>query len=227
MYPTVHKVRDTGGSFFQHRARHSPRSSAARMDTAAFVGASVLKKRFGFDQDLRSTTTKCRSPPTRRPGRNIRAPRRRVVERSIRWLAHSRATVLPLGARVRPAYPYDPPRHSARIRGQIVRRRGRLHGPADRPLTRRRGRKSGPETTLIAVLSDHGESFSEHGEYTHGVFLYDTTSESRSSSRGPASRGMRVKEQARSIDLLPTLVELLGGRAPRIHRRESRSGVRR
>jgi glucan phosphoethanolaminetransferase (alkaline phosphatase superfamily) len=24
-------------------------------------------------------------------------------------------------------------------------------------------------------LSDHGESFSEHGEYTHGVFLYDST----------------------------------------------------
>ena len=35
--------------------------------------------------------------------------------------------------------------------------------------------KSPPENTLIAVFSDHGESFSEHGEYTHGVFLYDST----------------------------------------------------
>lgn len=30
--------------------------------------------------------------------------------------------------------------------------------------------KSPPESTLIAVLSDHGESLGEQGEYTHGVF---------------------------------------------------------
>jgi tetratricopeptide (TPR) repeat protein len=28
---------------------------------------------------------------------------------------------------------------------------------------------------LIAVMSDHGEAFGEHGERTHGVFLYDET----------------------------------------------------
>jgi len=32
-------------------------------------------------------------------------------------------------------------------------------------------RKSASGNTLIAVLSDHGESLAEHGEYTHGVFL--------------------------------------------------------
>ena len=32
-----------------------------------------------------------------------------------------------------------------------------------------------PENTIISVLSDHGESLGEHGEYTHGVFVYDST----------------------------------------------------
>ena len=29
--------------------------------------------------------------------------------------------------------------------------------------------------TLIVVTADHGESFGEHGEETHGVFVYDAT----------------------------------------------------
>ena len=44
--------------------------------------------------------------------------------------------------------------------------------------------------TLVAVMGDHGESLGEHGEMTHGVFLYDSTlhvpfhsGRSRSSSR--------------------------------------------
>ena len=36
-------------------------------------------------------------------------------------------------------------------------------------------KKSPADKTLIAILSDHGESLGEHGEYTHGVFLYDAT----------------------------------------------------
>jgi len=31
------------------------------------------------------------------------------------------------------------------------------------------------DSSLIAVMADHGESLGEHGENTHGVFLYDST----------------------------------------------------
>ena len=76
-------------------------------------------------------------------------------------------------------------------------------------------RKSPPGNTLIAVLSDHGESFSEHGEYTHGVFLYDSTLRIPFLMAGPGiPAGVRVKQQARTIDLLPTLLELIGRKAP-------------
>jgi len=36
-------------------------------------------------------------------------------------------------------------------------------------------KKTPPDKTLIAVLSDHGESLGEHGEYSHGIFLYEAT----------------------------------------------------
>lgn len=27
--------------------------------------------------------------------------------------------------------------------------------------------------TLVVIVSDHGEGLGDHGEYTHGLFLYD------------------------------------------------------
>jgi arylsulfatase A-like enzyme len=62
-------------------------------------------------------------------------------------------------------------------------------------------KKSPQENTLIAVLSDHGESFSEHGEYAHGVFIYDTRHAFLLA--GPAFRQPCAQRQARTIDLLP------------------------
>ena len=76
-------------------------------------------------------------------------------------------------------------------------------------------KKSPPEKTLVAVLSDHGESLGEHGEYTHGVFLYDSTLRIAFTMSGPGiPAGVRVKQQARTIDFLPTILELMGAKAP-------------
>jgi choline-sulfatase len=75
--------------------------------------------------------------------------------------------------------------------------------------------KSSPANTLIAVLSDHGESLGEHGEYTHGVFLYDSTLRIAFTLSGPGvPSGLRVKQQARTVDFLPTILELMGGKTP-------------
>jgi choline-sulfatase len=77
------------------------------------------------------------------------------------------------------------------------------------------GKKSPADKTVIAVLSDHGESLSEHGEFTHGVFLYDATLRMAFMMAGPGvPAGTRVQQQVRSIDFLPTLLTLLGGRVP-------------
>jgi Tfp pilus assembly protein PilF len=76
-------------------------------------------------------------------------------------------------------------------------------------------KKSPADKTLIAVLSDHGESLGEHGEYTHGVFLYDATLRVAFLMSGPGiPSGLRVKQQARTVDFLPTVLELMGGKPP-------------
>ncbi len=217
--PMQHRVRDTGGFILD--ASHPTLAKILRAqgwDTAAFVGSSVLKRQFGFDQGFavyddampRADAKKSRSEyAERRAGA--------VVDRAARWLAAHGSNPFFLWVHVfDPHSPYDPPspfreRYRARpYDGELAytdQQLGRLFAAVDQV--------SPPEQTLLAVVSDHGESLSEHGEYNHGVFLYDSTVRIAFLLAGPGiPSGLRVKQQARTIDVLPTLLEIMGSKVP-------------
>ena len=74
------------------------------------------------------------------------------------------------------------------------------------------------DNTLIVVTSDHGECFNEHGEaslypdgYEHGLFLFENVLRVPALFIGPnVSAGQRFSGQVESVDLAPTIYELLG-----------------
>jgi len=67
------------------------------------------------------------------------------------------------------------------------------------------------DSTLLIVTADHGESFGEHGEYTHGYFIYDTTIRVPLICRMPGSaQGIRVKDHVGLTDIMPTILSCLG-----------------
>jgi arylsulfatase A-like enzyme len=67
------------------------------------------------------------------------------------------------------------------------------------------------DDTLVVVTSDHGEGLGEHGENAHGFFVYQSTLRVPLLLRGPGiPPGARPSVTARSVDLLPTVLELLG-----------------
>ena len=70
--------------------------------------------------------------------------------------------------------------------------------------------------TAVAVIADHGESLGEHGESTHGVFLYDPTIHVPLLLKRPGGRdaGRRVAARVSAVDLAPTLLELAGVAVP-------------
>jgi tetratricopeptide (TPR) repeat protein len=70
------------------------------------------------------------------------------------------------------------------------------------------------QNTLIAVAGDHGESLGEHGEWTHRIFVYDSTMRVPFWISGPGVPAQRVRGQARLIDFLPTVLSLLQVQAP-------------
>jgi arylsulfatase A-like enzyme/Tfp pilus assembly protein PilF len=63
---------------------------------------------------------------------------------------------------------------------------------------------------VFSVTADHGESLGEHGEQTHGFFLYDSTVRIPWVMRVPGRGAARVADQVRIIDVLPTMVDLAG-----------------
>ena len=217
-YPTVHHVRNTGGFILPTSSR--PLAKILReqgWDTAAFIGSAVLKKIFGFN--LGFAVYDDQMPKPGREDEFREDPERRagvVVDRAIQWLNAQSGKPFFLWVHLYdPHLPYDPP--------SPFRERYKDHpydgeiAYTDRELGRLIDvvRAKAPQNTIIALLSDHGESLGEHGEFTHGVLLYDSTLRIAFLMAGPGiPAGLRIKQQVRSIDFLPTLLELMGGKAP-------------
>jgi arylsulfatase A-like enzyme len=69
----------------------------------------------------------------------------------------------------------------------------------------------GVERSAIVFTSDHGEEFGEHGMYEHGHSLHREVVEVPLILVAPGyAAGTRVAANVRSVDLLPTLLELVG-----------------
>jgi arylsulfatase A-like enzyme len=72
------------------------------------------------------------------------------------------------------------------------------------------------DDTIVAVTSDHGDEFFEHGGKGHGLTVYDELVRVPLVVRWPRriGPGMRVREQVRHVDVAPTLLGLAGVAPP-------------
>src|SRR5450755_3849279 len=72
------------------------------------------------------------------------------------------------------------------------------------------------DNAIVIVSGDHGEGLGEHGEDTHGIFLYDSTLHVPLIVKTPASahRGGVIDAQVRTTDILPTILATTGIAAP-------------
>jgi len=72
------------------------------------------------------------------------------------------------------------------------------------------------ENAVVLVVSDHGEGFGEHGRYQHGWGLYDELVRILWMVRAP-DQGVRARtsrEPVSIVDVLPTLLGLVGAPSP-------------
>jgi len=68
--------------------------------------------------------------------------------------------------------------------------------------------------TLVVILSDHGEEFGEHGQFTHDQIYRELLHVPLIIREPGQTRGARVDEPVSLIDLAPTLLDLLGLPSP-------------
>src|SRR3984885_13055994 len=63
---------------------------------------------------------------------------------------------------------------------------------------------------LIIVVGDHGEGLGEHGEQTHGIFLYDSTTHVPLIIKLPGAQSEKIiAAQVQTTDILPPVLDLL------------------
>ncbi len=71
------------------------------------------------------------------------------------------------------------------------------------------------DSATIVLLSDHGEGLGDHGEEEHGLFLYQDTLRVPLIIKLPGSqRGRRIAQAVQHIDIVPTLLDLVGRPIP-------------
>jgi choline-sulfatase len=214
--PPRHGVRDNGTYVFpDSRETLATLLRVRGYGTGAFVGAYVLDRRFGlargfdeYDDRIERRSEGTSVLESERPGGV-------VVDAAERWLGRVSAPFFAWVHLYDPHAPYDPPaplreEYSGRpYDGEVAHVDaclGRLLGAAEQAA---KGR------LLVAVTADHGEALEEHGEPTHGFFVYQTTLRVPLLLAGPeVPRGVRRPGPARTTDVMPTLLARVGVTPP-------------
>lgn len=220
LLPVRHGVRDNGGYVLD--PKHPTLADellSAGWRTGAFVGAFVLDGKWGLSKGFETYVDRFDMAQYRTASIGDIARRAdEVVDNAMPWLdAHAGQRFFAWLHFYDAHAPYDPPEpYKSRFRslpysGEIAfvdAQIGRLlTWLEERQLSRR---------TIVIVVGDHGESLNEHGENTHGFFIYDATMRVPLIVRTPFSgtAGRRVTSIVRTEDLLPTTLDLVGRGAP-------------
>jgi arylsulfatase A-like enzyme/Flp pilus assembly protein TadD len=213
-YPAGHRVNDFGAPLPSTVPYLPQLLRDAGYRTAAFVGSLILDPRNGtapgFDRGFDVYDAGFR---LRRPGddryRSVERRGEEVVSRALAWSqqpASGRASFLWVHL-FDPHDPYDPP---ADLKARFAA------SPYDGEIAavdRLVGRliQSASPDTIVAIAADHGEALGDHGEETHGVFLYDAVLHVPLVIRVPASTAAaRIDTRVRLADVAPTLLEAAG-----------------
>jgi choline-sulfatase len=215
--PLGHGFRDNGGYVLPAEVKTAAEGfKAAGYRTAGFVSGFPLDRRFGFDRGFDVYDDHLPRGNDRRRTPYVERFADATTDAVLRWLeAAAPATAAPWFLWVHyydPHAPYEPPADlGERFRGVaydgeiafVDREIARLFRTLDeRKLTDR---------TVVLVTADHGESLGEHGEMTHGLFVYDATLRVPWLMAGPGvPRGRVSSTVARGMDVLPTLADYAG-----------------
>lgn len=223
LYPPVTGVRDNG---ICHLAPGydtlAEAMKGAGYDTAAFVSSFVLDRRFGLDQGFDHYGFQMDEDLRKGPA-SLEHERRAssVTNEALGWLRSRKETSSPFFMWVHyfdAHYPYESPLggpksgldpYSAEIAFVDIHL-GRLLGELEK--------QSLADRTVVAVVTDHGESLSEHGERLHGIFVYESTVHVGFVLSNPVlfDRAYRVDDRVvGTVDVAPTLLDLLGLSLPK------------
>lgn len=208
-YPAGHGARHNGMRMDPAVPTLAVSLSRAGFATAAFVAAFPLDRRFGLIEGFQTYSDRMPRGSDGRPA-NERAGQL-VVDEAVGWVREHRGERFFLWVHLfEPHAPYG----DARTGRPAPVRYGDEIAEADRQVARLvEALGDARASTMLALTSDHGEAFGEHGEIAHSVFVYDTTLRVPLILAGPAIPQRAVEATVGLIDVAPTAMALLGAGA--------------
>ena len=218
VYPARYGVRDNATTPMPPQAvTLAERLKAAGYRTGGFIGAFILGTEYGFAQGFDEFDAQFASfdasmkLQAQRPGDA-------VVDAAAAWLRQSSAQPFFAWVHLYDAHaPYSPPEPwASRFRTQPYDGEIAYVDSCIRRLLSLLEQQNALDRTVVTVIADHGEGLGDHGEGEHGLFLYEPVLHVPWIVRlpGRALAGAVITEQVRSIDVAPTLAELLGVAPP-------------
>jgi choline-sulfatase len=216
LYPLSTGIRDNGERLGPGLGTLAEAMRSAGYRTAAFVGGFVLDRRFGLDRgfDTYDSRFNLRRAGGADPG-DIKRFGEDVSAAATRWIDQNASAPFFVFLHLYDLHtPYELPpgyRRSPQLKGYDAQLAyvddviGRFW-----TFLERRGLA---DKALVVFTSDHGEGLGQHGESTHGYFVYQTTLHVPLILRWPAgTTGVkaRVGEPTMLLDIAPTILEVAG-----------------
>lgn len=210
--PPFHMVKNNGTYILRQNATTLAEILRGKnYETAAFIGAFPLDSQFGLDQGFSLYDDQFKNPAYL-AGYEPQRTAEQVYGAAAAWIEQNAGKKFFVWVHYYdPHLPYTPPapfdkKYDSPYDGEIAYTDvyvGKLL-----ELLKRKGME---EKTLIIVAGDHGEGLGEHEEDTHGIFLYDSTLKIPLLfySPGIIPGGIEIKDQVRTIDIVPTILDLL------------------
>jgi arylsulfatase A-like enzyme/Tfp pilus assembly protein PilF len=214
LVPPRHGVRDNGGFFLDAaRVTLAERLQDAGWATGAFVAAWVLESKWGLGQGFDEYSDRFQLSKYKVLSLGtVQKPGEEVAADAVRWIDGVKDRKFFAWVHLYdPHTPYDPPepfasRHPGRPYLGEIEYTDFVVGKIFDAL-RERGLW---DRTLVVLTGDHGESLGDHGESTHAYFIYESTMHVPLIVRTPWGLRGRVAAQVSSVDIMPTVLDLLG-----------------
>jgi choline-sulfatase len=197
-YPPAHGVRDNQVFTLSQAAPTFAKWLQSRgYATGAFVSAVVLDHRYGLNSGFAAYDDDMGSAAERSA--------RDTLDRAERWIASARQPFFLWVHLFEPHAPYKTGSYAAEVTA--------TDNELDRFFNAIRSRGIWDDL-VVSVTADHGESLGDHGESTHGYFVYDPTIRIPWILKAPGLNARRFAYQVRIIDVLPTMIELARAGGP-------------
>src|SRR6476661_8233462 len=215
-FPPEHGVRDNGGFFLgPEQVTLAEVLKARGYRTGAFVAAYVLDSKWGLNQGFDTYFDDFDLSQSRAVSLSaIQRPANEVLDKALPWIEQSNGT--PFFAWIHfydPHAPYRPPEPFAtKYKGHPYNGEIAFADSQIARLISTLQSRGLYDRTVIVVMGDHGESLGDHGESAHGFFVYNSVTHVPLVIRAPftATAHRRIADPVRSVDIMPTMLDLLG-----------------